>query len=91
MLIGLKDANDGKHKYIAIFQNGKQVRFGQAGASDYTQHHDQVRKNNYIRRHAADLETKDPYRAGYLARYILWNLPTIHDSIDDYNRRFFKH
>lgn len=90
MLIRLEKATDGKHKYTAIFENGKRVKFGQYGASDYTIHKDIDRRESYRARHRKDLETNDPYRAGYLSWYILWNMPTIKASVEDYNRRFFK-
>jgi hypothetical protein len=90
MLIGLKKANDGKHKLIAVFSNGKEVKFGASGYSDYTLHKDKERRDRYRQRHAKDLLTKDPYRPGFLSYYILWG-----DSIDlntnvkNYNRMFF--
>lgn len=90
MLIRLEKATDGKHKYTAVFDNGKKVKFGAVGYEDYTMHHDIKRREAYRKRHAKDLDTNDPYRAGYLSYYILWNLPTISASVADYNRRFFK-
>lgn len=89
MLVSVRPANDGKHKYIAIFRNGKQVKFGAQGYEDYTIHRDPVRKANYIKRHASDLRTRDPYRPGFLSMYLLWNKPTLAESIVDYNKRFF--
>ena len=90
MLVKLEPANDGKHKYIAIFSDGKKTKFGAQGYEDFTTHKDVERRDRYIARHKKDLETKDPYRAGYLSMYILWNKPTIEASIKDYNHRFFR-
>jgi len=90
MLLRLEPANDGKHKYIAHFQNGRKTRFGAQGYEDFTTHGDIKRREAYRKRHAKDLNTNDPYRAGYLSYYILWNLPTLSASIKDYNQRFFK-
>lgn len=87
-IIRLESAKDGKHKYIAYFENGRKTRFGQAGAEDYTIHKDKERKERYRLRHKKDLETNDPYRAGYLSYYILWNKPTLEESVKDYNKRF---
>ena len=42
-------------------------------------------KKAYQSRHLA---TKDPKRAGYLSYYVLWNLPTVAESVRDYNKRF---
>jgi hypothetical protein len=38
-------------KYFIITSSGKKVYFGQAGASDMTQHKDVQRKFRYIKRH----------------------------------------
>lgn len=78
-------------KYMAMFNiDGKKkiVHFGQAGADDYTITKDEEQKKRYRTRHKKDLETNDPMRAGYLSYYILWNKPTITESIADYKKRF---
>ena len=89
MLIRLEEADGKKYKYIAHFSDGRKTRFGAKGYEDYTTHHDVKRREAYRKRHKKDLETNDPYRAGYLSFYILWNLPTIEASVKDYNKRFF--
>jgi hypothetical protein len=76
------------HKWTAIFDDGKRTNFGAQGYQDYTQHGDLKRRNLYRQRHKKDLETNDPRRAGYLSYYILWNKPTIAESIRDYKRKF---
>ena len=58
------------------------------GASDYTQHRDPVRKQQYLARHAPREDWDNPMTAGALARWILWNKETLHSSIQDYTRRF---
>lgn len=78
-------------KYMAMFNiDGKKktTHFGQAGADDYTITKDEEQKKRYRTRHKKDLDTGDPTRAGYLSYYILWNKPTITDSIADYKNRF---
>jgi hypothetical protein len=88
-IVKLESANDGKHKWIAHFKDGRQTRFGAAGYEDYTQHNDKLRRASYRKRHAKDLETKDPYKAGYLSYYILWGDSTsIKENVKDYNKRF---
>ena len=44
-------AKDGIHKYYIITKSGEKVYFGQYGASDFTLHKDEARKNRYILRH----------------------------------------
>jgi len=60
MITSVIPANDGKHKYIAIFSNGKHVKFGAYGMSDYTLHKDKDRRERYRARHRKDLDTRDP-------------------------------
>lgn len=90
MLVRLEKANDGKYKWIAHFANGRKTRFGAVGYEDYTIHKDKERRDLYRKRHAKDLLTRDPYRAGFLSMYILWGDSTdINTNIREYNKRFF--
>ena len=77
---------------MAVFtlDNGRirTVHFGSAGASDYTQHRDPVRKQRYLARHAPSEDWDEPTTAGALARWILWNKETLRESVADYARRF---
>jgi len=84
-------------KWTAIFKldNGKEkkVHFGYNNKNDknndYTLHNDKVRRERYRKRHAKDLKTNDPLRAGYLSYYILWGDSTnIKTNIADYRKRF---
>jgi hypothetical protein len=78
-------------KLKAVFDvNGKEVitHFGQKGASDYTIHKNELRKKLYLNRHRQNETWSNPITAGSLSRYVLWNLPNLDDSINDYKRRF---
>jgi len=72
-------AYNGKNKYYIITESGKKVYFGQDGASDMTQHKDEARKMKYINRHQKNENwTKSGIdTAGFWARWLLWNKPTI--------------
>ena len=67
-------------KIMAVFtlDNGRTrtVHFGSAGASDYTQHRDPVRKQRYLARHAPREDWDNPMTAGALSRWVLWNKET---------------
>ena len=82
----------GSKKLMAVFtldnDRTRTVHFGSAGASDYTQHRDPVRKRQYLARHAPREHWENPMTAGALARWILWNKETLPSSIEDYTRRF---
>lgn len=81
-------ASNGIHKLIAVFDDGQQVPFGSFGYEDYTTHGDPHRKERYLKRHRANEDWTNPRTAGALSRWILWNKPNLHDSIEDYVRRF---
>ena len=74
------------NKKLMLILKIKKISFRAAGYSDYTKHKDPERKNRYIARHKKEnwgnVET-----AGFLARYVLWNKPTITESIKDINEK----
>ena len=75
-------------KYDAVIDGKNTISFGQAGASDFTKHKDVERKERYITRHKNNENWNDPKSAGFYAKNILWNKPTLKASIEDTNRRF---
>jgi hypothetical protein len=75
------------HKWTATFPNGKRVSFGASGYEDYTTHHDAERMNRYLKRHKTTENWNDPYTAGYWARWLLWNKPTLTEAIKDIEKR----
>ena len=88
-LVSITPDTDGDHKYTAVFEDPqKTTHFGQKGASDYTQHRNELRKANYLKRHAPRENWRDPTSAGALSRWILWNKPTLTASIEDFKKRF---
>ena len=74
--------------YFMVNDKVKRVHFGSSKHENFTMHKDEKRKNAYRNRHAIDLRTNDPTKAGYLSYYILWNKPTLHASIQDYKKKF---
>ena len=90
-LISVVESPISGKKWRANFEDGdkkKHTDFGAAGMEDYTIHKDEKRRELYRKRHAKDLKTNDPTRAGFLSWYILWNKPTMRESIADYRRLF---
>ena len=83
-------AYNGKNKYYIITESGKKVYFGQAGASDMTQHKDEDRKMRYLKRHRKNEDwTKSGIdTAGFWSKWLLWNKKTIKDSYEDIKKRF---
>ena len=93
MKVKITDSTNPKKKLMAIFldDNNKKVKtshFGQAGADDYTITNDKEQRTRYRIRHKKDLDTNDYKKAGYLSWFLLWNKPTLTESIKDYKKRF---
>jgi hypothetical protein len=82
----------GKKMKMEFFNKDKKKvatrQFGQAGASDFTQHKDPKRKERYDTRHKARENWDDPLTNGALSKWILWNKPTLTGSFNDYIKKF---
>jgi len=48
-----KEPKSSKYKFSAFLPNGKRVRFGASGYSDFTLHGDPERVKRYLKRHGA--------------------------------------
>lgn len=76
-------------KWRAIFKNGTTTDFGHIAYEDFLDANvDEARKTRYLNRHKKNENWNDPYSAGALSRWILWNEKTIEKSLKDYKRRF---
>jgi hypothetical protein len=75
-------------KLRAVFKDGSHQDFGDSRYEDYTTHKDPKRKERYLKRHEAREDWNDPKTKGSLSRWLLWNLPNLKASIEDYQRRF---
>ena len=84
----IKKSSKAGKKYDAVIDGKKTVSFGATGYSDFTKHKDEDRKKNYIARHKPNQDWKDHTTAGFWAKNILWNKPTIEASVRDTNKKF---
>ena len=90
-LISIKPSDRPNKKYMAMFEDKHEFRivyFGASGYTDYTTNHDDEKKRLYLLRHRKNENWNDPISAGALSRWILWNKPTLNDSISDFKKRF---
>ena len=74
-LVRIEKLHNDTHKYRAIFDNegrSKTTKFGATGYDDYTRGATKEQRDAYRTRHAKDLKTGDPTKAGYLSYHILW-------------------
>ena len=89
MQVAIRKSSRAGKKWMATM-NDKTVHFGARGYEDFTTHGDEKRKAAYLARHRTTenwtlggVET-----AGFWARWVLWNKPSLSASIADVNRRF---
>ena len=88
MLVCVEEINKNK-RFEATFSDGTKVKFGQTNPKQGTflDNNNEKLKTNYIKRHLKDLRTNDYRRAGYLSLFLLWNKPTLKESVKDFNKR----
>jgi len=92
-VIILSKSTKSDKKFMVKFSDGKVVHFGAAGMSDFTIHKDFDRMRRYTARHSrpnggekwgkAGIQT-----AGFWAKWLLWNKPSLRASIKDIEVRF---
>jgi hypothetical protein len=72
-------SRNGVHKFMAVFPEGKTVRFGRKGYSDYTMHKDAERMKRYLTRHRSreSWGRSGRYTAGFWSRWFLWSKPSL--------------
>ena len=66
----------------------KSIHFGGRFYEDYLIHKNDIKKENYIKRHQVNEDWSDLTMAGTWSRYILWNKKSLDASIKDMEKRF---
>lgn len=74
-------------KYSVTDPNGHTIHFGDNRYEDFTTHKNVNRRTNYLSRHQNE-DWTDLTKPGTWSRYILWNKPTISESLDDLAHKF---
>ena len=89
MQITIKKSSRTGKKYMAKVGD-KTVHVGAIGYQDFTTSKDEKRKASYLARHKTteDWTLSGVDTAGFWARWILWNKPSITASTRDINQRF---
>ena len=69
---------------------GKSIHIGARGYQDYTEHKDKERKLRYLKRHfkRENWGPSGKETAGFWSRWLLWNKPSMSESIDNIEKRF---
>ena len=89
MQITIQKSSRAGKKYMAKVGE-KTVHFGASGYLDFTTSKDEKRKASYLARHKSteNWTLSGIDTAGFWARWVLWNKPSITASISDINQRF---
>jgi hypothetical protein len=91
-LLSITESVKPDKKLTAVFDNDgrkKTTHFGAKGMDDYTLTKNKEQRDRYRTRHAKDLKSNDPTKAGYLSYYILWGDSTSRaKNISEYKKRF---
>jgi hypothetical protein len=92
-LLRVEKLSGDEKKYRAVFQGDggreRSTKFGAAGMDDFTLTKDVQQRDNYRTRHAKDLQTGDPTRAGFLSYYLLWgDSSSLQKNIASYKSKF---
>ena len=82
--------SDRAGKKYQVTLGDRTVHFGARGYEDYTTHGDDKRKENYLARHrpTEDWTRAGMHTAGFWARHLLWNKPSLRASARDVEQRF---
>ncbi|XWV25527.1 Tlr 6Fp protein [Tupanvirus deep ocean] len=77
-----------RDKKFYVYNGRKKIYFGATGYEDYTTHKDNKRKQRYNSRHRVRENWRDPGTAGFWSKWILWNKPSLQQSVVDTKKRF---
>lgn len=71
------------YKFKVVFPEGKTVKFGRTGYSDYTIHKDPARMKRYLTRHKRREKwgKSGQYTPGFWSRWLLWSRPSLNRAI----------
>jgi hypothetical protein len=75
-------------RLMVTFSNGVVVHFGSKTGQTYIDHGDKLKRSNYLARHGASEDWRDPYKASTLSRFLLWGDTDFEKNHQAYMRRF---
>lgn len=83
------DSERKNKRFVAEFHDGLRVHFGAKNGETYIDHNDEVKRENYIKRHSKLNEDWSDYTTpGTLSRYLLWEYKDLPTAIKNYKKRF---
>ena len=90
-LIGISLSHRPDKKLMAIFSlNGKQkiIHFGSKVSQTFAEGADDLKRQNYVKRHEVREDFDNPFTAGSLAYHILWTERSVQKAIENYKNKF---
>ena len=87
IVITPSDKTNKNKKITAVINNDKKIHFGDSRYQDFTKHKDPERKKTYLARHKHD-NAQNPLYPSFYATNLLWNKPTLKESIVDTNKKY---
>lgn len=90
MIALVTNSSKSDKKFDAFVVHGdkmKIISFGARGYEDYTIHRDKKRRKLYDNRHSNE-DWDNPFTAGFWAKNLLWNKPTLKESAKDTEHRY---
>lgn len=88
-LVSITKSDRPEKRFKAVFEDPKKTtHFGLKGGSTFIDHKDNDKRKAYIARHRVRENWDDPTSPGALARFILWERPTLQSAISAFRRRF---
>ena len=87
--ISLEKSNKPNKKLVIKFSDPNlTIHFGSKNSSTFLDHHDKVKRSNYLKRHQVN-ENWDQVNAGSLSAYILWGPTTdLNENLINYLTKF---
>ena len=84
----IEESNRKDKRFVATFDNGKKVHFGLKNAYTYLDGAPEEKRKGYLARHKVLEDWRDPYKAGTLSRYILWEFRSFNSALKAYEQKF---
>ena len=84
-LLDVKRSDRKDKRFVASFDDGKKIHFGQKGGKTFIDEQDEKKKSNYIARHKVNEDWKS-VNPGSLSRYVLWSQPTLAGGIKEFKK-----
>ena len=90
MVYTLQKSNRKNKKFVIIMDDNMKHHFGLKDGKTFIDGRTEKERQNYIARHKVNenWEKSGIHTAGFWSRWVLWNKPTLKDSIKDIEKKY---